>query len=225
MHAGVPGFHQRTPSARLIEAAGLLGPELTFVHCNAMTVDDFRRIGQAGAHVSCSPEVEMQKGFGFAPLGAILAGGARPSVSVDVVTAIGGDLLIQLRFLLQTQRAFDHQNALEQTGNPLAKLPVGTADVLPYITTHPADSLGLAGQVGSLSPGKQADIVLFDTSDLNLFLAEPSAALVQAAHPGNVHTVLVAGHLVKRHGRLVGLDLEHLRSKARHANQRLLADR
>ena len=167
----------------------------------------------------------MQKGFGFAPLGAILAGGARPSVSVDVVTAIGGDLLIQLRFLLQTQRAFDHQNALEQTGNPLAKLPVGTADVLPYITTHPADSLGLASQIGSLSPGKQADIVLFDTSDLNLFLAEPSAALVQAAHPGNVHTVLVAGHLVKRHGRLVGLDLEHLRSKARHANQRLLADR
>jgi cytosine/adenosine deaminase-related metal-dependent hydrolase len=64
---------------------------------------------------------------------------------------------------------------------------------------------------------------MFDTNDLNLFLSEPSAALVQSAHPGNVHTVLVAGQVVKRDRRLVGLDLEHLRTKAHHANQRLLS--
>jgi cytosine/adenosine deaminase-related metal-dependent hydrolase len=223
MHAGVPGFHQRSPSARLIAQAGLIGPDLTFVHCNAMTTDDFRIIAAAGAHVSCSPEVEMQKGFGFAPLGAMLAGGARPTVSVDVVTAVGGDLLVQLRFLLQTHRAFDHQAALQHTGTPLESLSVTTTDVLPYVTTHPAASLGLADQIGTLAPGKQADLVMFDTNDLNLFLAEPSAALVQSAHPGNVHTVLVAGQVVKRDRRLVGLDLEHLRTKAQHANQRLLS--
>jgi cytosine/adenosine deaminase-related metal-dependent hydrolase len=222
MHAGVPGFHQRTPSARLIADAGLLGPDLTFVHCNAMTADDFRIIAAAGAHVSLSPEVEMQKGFGFSPLGTILQAGARPTVSVDVVTAIGGDLLTQVRFLLQSQRAFDHAAALERTGNPLETLPITTADVLPYVTTHAAASLGLSDRIGSITPGKQADIAIYDANDLNLFLAEPTAALVQAAHPGNVHTVLVDGRFVKRDKQLVGLDLEQLRHKAQHANRRLL---
>jgi cytosine/adenosine deaminase-related metal-dependent hydrolase len=222
MHAGVPGFHHRTPTARLIDQARLLGPDLTFVHCNAMSVDDFKLIARAGAHVSCSPEVEMQKGFGFAPLGAILAGGARPTVSVDVVTAIGGDLLSQLRFLLQTHRALDHQAAMERTGTPLEALPLSTADVLPYVTSHAAASLGLAGQIGSITPGKQADIAIYHTADLNLFLAEPTAALVQSAHPGNVHTVLVDGQILKRDRHLVGLDLEHLRAKAKDAHHRLL---
>lgn len=222
MHAGVPGFHDKYPSARLIADAGLMAPDLTFVHCNAMTTDDFRVIAGSGAHVSCSPEVEMQKGFGLSPLGSILAGGARPTVSVDVVTAIGGDLLTQLRLLLQTQRAVDHRTALEQTGAPLPALPVTTGQVLPYVTRYAAASLGLEHRIGSLTPGKQADLVIYDGNDLNLFLSEPTAALVQSAHPGNVHTVLVDGRPVKRDKQLVGLDLEQLRSKARHANQRLL---
>ena len=73
-----------------------------------MNTDDFRIIADAGAHVSVSPEVEIQKGFGMPPLSAILQAGARPTVSLDVVTAIGGDLLTQLRFLLQLQRLADH---------------------------------------------------------------------------------------------------------------------
>lgn len=144
---------------------------------------------------------------------------------MDVVTAIGGDLLTQLRFLLQTQRALDHQAALEQTGVPLEALPVTTRDVLSYVTTHAADSLGLSDRIGSLTPGKQADIAIYDASDLNLFLAEPTAAMVQAAHPGNVHTVLVDGHLVKRDKQLVGLDLDQLRAKARNTNLRLRQER
>ena len=96
-------------------------------------------------------------------------------------------------------------------------------DVLPYATTHPAASLGLEDKIGSLTPGKQADVTVVNALDLNLFLAEPSAALVQAAHPGNVEAVLVAGRAVKRDGRLVGVDLAPLRRQARAANQRLLA--
>jgi cytosine/adenosine deaminase-related metal-dependent hydrolase len=224
MHAGVPGFHHQAPSARLIAEAGLLDEDVTFVHCNAMTADDFAIIADGRGHVSCSPEVEMQMGFGPAPLAAILAGGAHPTVSVDVVSAIGGDLLTQLRFLLQTQRAADHTTAMATTGTPLETLPVTTRQALAYPTTNAAASLGQTDRIGTLTPGKQADLVLFDTTDLNLFLAEPTAALVQAAHPGNVHTVLVAGQILKRDKQLVGLDLEHLRNKAHHANRRLLRD-
>jgi cytosine/adenosine deaminase-related metal-dependent hydrolase len=219
MHAGVPGFHHQAPSVRLIAQAGLLGRDVTFVHCNAMSIEDFRLIAAAGAHVSCSPEVEMQMGFGFAPLGAILAGGARPSVSVDVVSAVGGDLLTQLRFLLQTHRAFDHQAFRELSGTPLQSLQVSTREVLEYVTGHAAASLGLADRIGSLAAGRQADLVLYDAGDLNLLLAEPAAGLVQAAHPGNVHTVVVAGQVVKRDKQLLGCDLQQLRGKARHAHR------
>jgi cytosine/adenosine deaminase-related metal-dependent hydrolase len=224
MHAGVPGFHDMAPTVRLLDQAGLLGPDLTFVHCNAMTSEDFTRIAATGAHVSCSPEVEIQKGFGLPPVAAILAANARPTVSVDVVTAIGGDLLTQLRFLLQLQRAADHQHALEQTGQPLRSLPLTTGDVLPYITTHAAASLGLEHLVGSITPGKQADLVLYDTEDLNLLACEPTAALVQSAHPGNVHTVLVNGRIVKHRRQLLATNLPALRNEVHHANKRLLHD-
>jgi 5-methylthioadenosine/S-adenosylhomocysteine deaminase len=216
-------FGTTRPSApERLQAAGLMGSDLTFIHCNSFTPDDFALVAAHGAHVSSSPEVEMQMGLGAAPLTRMLASGLHPTVSVDIVPAVGGELFTQLRFILQTQRMLDHQ-AAQQSGTPLTSLPVTTRDVLPYATTHPAASLGLADEIGSLTPGKQADVILVNALDLNLFLAEPSAALVSAAHPGNVDTVLVAGRIVKRHGRLVGVDLAPLRRAARLANQRLLA--
>jgi cytosine/adenosine deaminase-related metal-dependent hydrolase len=216
-------FGTTRPSApERLQAAGLMGSDLTFIHCNSFTPGDFAIVAAHGAHVSSAPEVEMQMGLGASPLTRMLAGGLHPSVSVDVVPAVGGELFTQLRFILQTQRMIDQQVA-QQNGTPLTSLPVTTRDVLPYATTHPAASLGLDGEIGSLTPGKQADVIVVDALDLNLFLSEPSAALVSAAHPGNVDTVLVAGRIVKRHRQLVGVDLAPLRRDARLANQRLLA--
>lgn len=211
------------PSApERLDAAGLMGSDLTFIHCNSFTPADFALVAAHGAHVSSAPEVEMQMGLGAAPLTRMLASGVHPTLSVDIVPAVGGELFSQLRFMLQTQRMLDQQQA-QQNGTPLTSLPVSTRDVLPYVTTHPAASLALGDTIGSLTPGKQADVILVNALDLNLFLSEPSAALVSAAHPGNVDTVLVAGRIVKRHMQLVGVDLAPLRRDARIANQRLLA--
>jgi 5-methylthioadenosine/S-adenosylhomocysteine deaminase len=209
-------------SPQQLDDAGLMGSDLTFIHCNAFTQEDFELVAAHGAHISSSPETEMQMGLGAAPLALMLASGISPTVSGDIVAVVGGELFTQLRLILQTQRMFDHLEALEN-GTPLPSLPISTRDVLPYATTHAAASLGLEDKIGSLTPGKQADITLVNTLDLNLFLSEPSAALVQAAHPGNVDTVLVAGRFVKRHRRLVGVDLPPLRHQAQIANQRLLA--
>ena len=101
-------------------------------------------------------------------------------------------------------------------------LPLSTRDVLPYVTIHAAASLGLDHQIGSITPGKQADLVLIATEDLSLLACEPTAALVQAAHPGNVHTVLVAGRVVKRRRMLVGVHLSGLRQEVHTANRRTL---
>jgi 5-methylthioadenosine/S-adenosylhomocysteine deaminase len=219
MHA----FGTTRPSApERLEAAGLMGGDLTFIHCNSFTPGDFAIVAAHGAHVSSAPEVEMQMGLGASPLTPMLASGLHPSVSVDVVPAVGGELFTQLRFMLQTHRMLDQQEAA-RNGTPLTSLPVSTRDVLAYATTNPAASIGLEDRIGSLAPGKQADVIVVNALDLDLFLGEPSAALVSAGHPGNVDTVLVGGRIVKRHGQLVGVDLAPLRRQARTANQRLLA--
>jgi 5-methylthioadenosine/S-adenosylhomocysteine deaminase len=81
---------------------------------------------------------------------------------------------------------------------------VTTADVLRLATMDGAAVLGMADRIGSLRAGKQADVVLLDATAPNLAGAhDPVAAVVLSAHPGNVDTVLVAGNVVKRDGRLV----------------------
>jgi cytosine/adenosine deaminase-related metal-dependent hydrolase len=209
-------------SAKLLDDAGLMGGDITFVHSNLFTKDDFDLVAAHGASISSAPEVEMQMGLGASPLKLMLASGIKPTVSLDIVSAVGGDLFTPLRFILQTQRMFDYIDA-QNAGTPLASLPIADRDVLPYATTNAAASLGLADRIGSLTPGKQADITMVNALDLNLFLAEPSAALVQAAHPGNVDTVLVGGRVVKRHKELVGVDLAPLQRQARAAGARLLS--
>lgn len=89
---------------------------------------------------------------------------------------------------------------------------VTTAEVLRLATMGGAEALGLADEIGSLCPGKQADLLLLRTTDLNLVggLHDPIGTVVSAAHPGNVDTVLVAGRPVKRDGRLLSAELPAL---------------
>lgn len=224
MHAGIPGFFQKTNSPKLMEEAGLLGKDITFVHCNAMGVEDFERIGQHGAHVSGSPEVEMQMGFGYSPLGKQLQAGLKPTVSVDVPTAVGADLLLQARFMLQRQREQDNTDAFVATGKPLESLPIKDRDALAYVTINAADSIGLKDEIGSLAPGKQADVIVIAADDPDTFLRSPASTIMQAVHPGNITDVFVAGRQLKRDGELTILtkpELRELHKKAEAAHRRL----
>jgi len=117
--------------------------------------------------------------------------------------AIDGHLLTQLRFLLQRQREEDYTKAFKETGKPLQTLPIKDRDVLPYVTTYAALSVGMQDTIGSLTPKKQADIILIDMQAPNTFLREPSVALVQSVNPGNVDTVIIAGKVVKRNKQLL----------------------
>ncbi len=225
MHAGIPGFFHEKNSPKLMEDAGLLADDITFVHCNAMGVDDFTRIHTHGAHVSGSPEVEMQMGFGPSPLGAILEAGLAPTVSVDVPTAVGADLLLQARILLQRQRETDNTNAFATTGKPAPSLLRKDQDALAYVTSNAAKSLGLADHVGSLAPGKCADVIVVDLEASDTFLRPVAAALLQAAHPGNITDVLVNGRVMKRNGELTCISRQErstLHERAKAANKRLL---
>jgi cytosine/adenosine deaminase-related metal-dependent hydrolase len=95
---------------------------------------------------------------------------------------------------------------------------------LEFATVQGARACGLEAKTGSLTPGKQADVILVDTNSLNLFpLNNAYSAIVEAAHVGNVDSVFVAGKARKRHGKLLGIDVKALRAKVDAARDSLFA--
>jgi cytosine/adenosine deaminase-related metal-dependent hydrolase len=192
--------------AAVLDGAGLLGPDLTLVHVNGAPDEDLRRLADRGTSVSISPQIELTMpglGAGVA-VRRMLAAGLRPSLSVDSETAAASDMFTQMRFALAAHR-FD-------TPDTEAALPA--VEVLRMATEYGARAAGLAGRVGTLAPGRAADVVLLRTDGAGLApLGSAADAVVLAGHPGLVDTVLVGGRVVKRAGRLVA-DLDRARELA-----------
>jgi cytosine/adenosine deaminase-related metal-dependent hydrolase len=119
-----------------------------------------------------------------------------------------------MRSLIGTQRGFDHAEAGER-GEPLDHVPLTCREVVEFATIDGARACGLDDRVGTLTPGKQADILLLSTDSYGMFPANnPYGAVVYNAHPGVVDTILVAGNVVKRGGELLGPDRERVRRLA-----------
>jgi 5-methylthioadenosine/S-adenosylhomocysteine deaminase len=217
---GVPvtlhtGFGYGRSAPEWLDDEDLLGPDITLVHGNAFTSTDLALIANAGAWISSSPDTELQMGLGAPPLRAMLNAGVQPTVSADVVAAASGDLRVQLRLLLQTQRLLDFMAS--QSG-PL--LPWST--LTPSVTAHAAASLMLDDVIGRLAPSMQADIVLIDLSNPAVAPEQSAELTMLTAPPSAIHTVLVAGQIVKQNGQLVVGDLTWLRDAAKQARNRLL---
>jgi cytosine/adenosine deaminase-related metal-dependent hydrolase len=150
----------------------------------------------------------------------MLKAGVMPTVSLDTPSTSTGDLFSQLRMLIQTQRAWSQEQA-RNAGTPLQQQPYTLGESLAYVTTNAAAALELEDKIGSLTPGKQADLIMVRATDLNIFLNKPHDAIVQA-NPSNVDTVIVAGRILKKDGKLVDVNLDKLRKQAEEANERLL---
>ncbi|WP_028925991.1 amidohydrolase family protein [Pseudonocardia acaciae] len=204
---GRPGPHQRGIAA--MDGAGLLGPDLTVVHANGASADDLRRLADHGVSASISPQIELtmpELGASVA-LRRMLAAGIRPGLSVDSESVASADLFTQMRFALAAHRT-DTDN--EQEKEP----PLPAIEALRLATVDGARTAGLADQVGTLEPGKAADLIMLRADAVGLAPVRAAAdAVVLAAHPGMVDTVLVAGRTVKRDGRLLA-DLDRARELA-----------
>ncbi|MCB1489795.1 MAG: amidohydrolase family protein, partial [Bauldia sp.] len=191
----------------------MLGPDVTYVHTNTIADDEFKLIGETGGTASIAPELEMQMGHGLPPALKLLDAGVRPSISSDVVTTVPCDMFNAMRHLISGTRLMVNKVALEEK-RIVDPLPLTSRDVLEFATLQGARACGLDHKTGSLTPGKEADIVLINTTALNLFpVNNPVGAVVEFSHVGNVDTILVAGEVKKRDGKLVGVDLEAFRRK------------
>jgi 5-methylthioadenosine/S-adenosylhomocysteine deaminase len=222
VHVGDGLWGMNRPIVQL-QQRGLLGDDITYVHCNTLSDEDIRLIGDSGGTASLSPEVELQMGHGDLATLRLLAVGVRPSLSIDIVTSIGGDMFGAMHALMTGTRAAVNSEAL-RSRKIVDPLPLTTRDALAFATIEGARTCGLADRTGSLTPGKEADLILIDTNSLNLFpLNSPYNAVVEAAHVGNVDSVFVAGVAKKRGGKLLGVDLRALRAKVDAARDALFA--
>jgi 5-methylthioadenosine/S-adenosylhomocysteine deaminase len=220
VHVGDGEWGRTRPVARMRER-GLLGPDLTYVHCNTLTDGELRDIADSGGTASVAPCVEMQMGHGWPATGRLLRVGVRPGLSIDTCVSAGGHMFAAMQLCLAVQRALDNA-APDPAGRPGA--PLTCRDVLSFATRDGARTLGLGHRVGRLTPGRQADIVVLRAGSPELApLNNPVGQVVSAGHPGLVDTVLVAGRIVKSGGRMRGDVVERAVRLARESRDGLFA--
>jgi len=208
--ASIPAvLHIRNDSAGLLALGGLLRPGDEYIHCTNLSGDAWRLIRDTGGHVSLCPQIEMSMGHGIPAVQDALDHGLRPSLSSDHSVTIAPDFFTIMRMLFAFQRMqiFSRARSGAQDLPPL----LTCREVLEFATIEGARCAGLDGKIGTLSPGKDADIVMLRADRLSLSpLNNAPGTVVNLMNPGDVDTVFIAGKPRKWRGNLLGVDVARL---------------
>lgn len=207
MHQG--GGPEKAPGGwEALDEAGLIGPWVNVIHGNDLGDARLARMVELGVTFTLAAEGEMTQGHGFPIVGRLRRLGAAPSLGVDLESVISGDMFAAARAALGMQRAFDNAESRRTRGRIPDTSTITTREALSWITVEGAKMLGMFDRIGSLSPGKQADIVAFDARQINMQpVHDPVSSVVMQTDLANVEAVMVAGQWRKRDGRLLGPDI------------------
>jgi 5-methylthioadenosine/S-adenosylhomocysteine deaminase len=206
--AGVPAvLHMRNDSEALLGLgrAGLLREGDEFIHCTHLSDDAWRLIRDSGGQVSLCPQIEMAMGHGLPAIQQALDFGLRPSLSSDHSVEIAPDLFGIMRQVFTIQRLL----VFARGRNGDTNLPplVTCRELLEFATIAGARCANLDGRIGTLSPGKDADLLLLRADGLSLWpVNNAPGTVVNLMNPGHVDTVFIAGKPRKWRGSLVGVD-------------------
>jgi cytosine/adenosine deaminase-related metal-dependent hydrolase len=198
------------------DLAGLekaLGPDVTYIHCTTFTEGAWTLVAGSGGHISIACPIEMEMGHGVPPIQQSLDHGIRPSLSVDVETEMPGDFFTQMRSVFTLQRMLA-LNSPRPANRPQPQL-LTARDVVEFATIAGARANHLDRKIGTLTPGKEADVIVLRTDAINVMpFNNAYGAIVLAMDTSNVDTVFIAGKVMKQGGRLVGVDLDRVRRDA-----------
>ena len=195
-------------SAPLLELgrAGLLRPGDEYIHCLGLDDAAWRLIRDTGGHVSLCTQIDMAMGHGTPTIQEALDHGLRPSLSSDHGVEIAQDFFTVMRstFTFQRNQLFQRARNGEQNLPPL----LSCRELLEFATIEGARCANIDSKVGTLTPGKDADILLLTADRLNIWpLNNAAGVVVNQMNPGNVDTVFIAGKVKKWRGNLVGVDM------------------
>jgi len=205
-----------------LDALGLLGPDMTYIHSCYLSDEEWELVAKSKGTVSIAPQVEMQMGHGWPPVAKARSYGLRPSLSIDVVTTVPGDMFTEMRCAFAAER-WRSNDSVWKSEDPLPDTALTARDMLTMATLDGAHVVGLESRTGSLTPGKQADVVMIDGHAPGVApVIDPVGAVVLSADTANVDTVIVGGAVRKRGGALTA-DWESAR-KAVQASSEYLQD-
>lgn len=215
--------------ARLLAMAkaGEFGPDLTIIHGTGFSEQVFRAVADNGVCMVLAVTSDgTLRGLGnsVAPIQGIIDHGLlnRTGLSVDVEVSLSPDLFAQMRAVFLLQRVLSNKRWAE--GERDAPPPMTVRDVFTMATIGGARANGLIDRIGTLTPGKQADVVLIRANDITTGpLNHALGTVVVGAGTDNVDTVIIAGEVRKAGGRLVGISEDAIMRTARASRDFLAA--
>ncbi|PTT01858.1 amidohydrolase [Pedobacter sp. HMWF019] len=191
---------------------GLLGSDNIFNHVTGLTDQAWEIIKESEVKVIIDPRSDAQYALeeGVFPYDRAIEKGLKPALGTDLESAYGGDMFTEMRVAFSLQRAFGQNkryNGAQHAHHMTVK------DILTSATVNGAIVAGLEDKAGSLTPGKEADIVLLKADDLNIYPAlNAIGAVVHAADRSNVDTVIIGGRVMKSQGKLLGVNQDQLKA-------------
>jgi 5-methylthioadenosine/S-adenosylhomocysteine deaminase len=220
MHVGCGAVSIQHQAIGKLRDSGLLGPDLTFIHCCTCSDEELLAIKNTGGSVSIPASVDAtMPGLGLPITTRALKLGIRPALSVDVETSAATDMFTVMRAAFMAQ-----QLEIARDYDALKDAPrFSPRDLLAFATIEGARACGIDAKAGSLTPGKRADLILIGANDINLApISDAAAAIVTSAHSGNVDSVMVDGRFLKRNRKLVNIDEQRTLELARGSRERLI---
>lgn len=216
MAAQLPELHRK----------GLLRSDNIFNHCTALPDAGWGILREAGVRVNVCPRSDAHYGIedGMFAMQSAQRHGISPGLSVDNETSYSGDMFMEMRvaFYLQRVMGMHQQRCCGEDHHPVVTLPAHS--LLKSATIDGAFCAGLQDKVGSLVAGKQADLILINAQDINLYpVGNAFGTVVHAAERSNVDTVMIGGRIVKRNGKVLGVDSERLRAAIDESREHLFA--
>lgn len=188
--------------------AKLMGKDVQLIHTLSASPAELDMIKESGAAVSVSPGSELRIGYGYPQISEMLAKGIPLGISVDTSALTGSSNLFGVLKLARDSENARVENEFKMTARKALELG----------TIEGARSMGIDDRVGSLKPGKRADLIAINPNALNMaVVADPAHLVLEAAGPENVDTVVIDGRILKRGGNLAALDTPTVIAGARAA--------
>jgi 5-methylthioadenosine/S-adenosylhomocysteine deaminase len=214
---------QRDDGARLkaLSHAGLLRPGDAFIHLLHMPPEPLQLIKDSGCHVSLSTAVEMTMGHGVPAIQNVLDVGLQPSLSSDHAVTLSSDMFSMMRMTGVVQRYGVY--AREKTSPQSAPKLLTCREILEFGTINGARCANVDGKVGTLTPGKDADLLMLKADSIDIWpLNNAHGAVVNLMGPQHVEAVFIAGQVKKWRGSLVGVDMPRVLRSMQEARDGVL---